>query len=194
MKSKQCKRLLFAATVVLLAAQAHATIMLQMNLGEITERADRIFRGSVVSVQPGSIEVGGGELPMVTYKFKVTELFKGTPTQVKGDQAVMEIRMVGSLIPPKADENGIQRMSMFRDVPRLQQGAEYLMFTTAESAAGLSVSVGLGQGAFKVAPVDGADGEFTAVNEFDNAGLGLSATGPVSYTVISDEIRSLLGQ
>ena len=61
-------------------------------------------------------------------------------------------------------------------------------------AIGLSVTVGLGQGAFSVYPVDGADGEFMAVNEFNNAGLGLNGDGPVEYDKLGAQIRALLGQ
>jgi hypothetical protein len=186
--------LLVAASALILTAQVHATMMLHMNLGELTAGADKIFRGTVTDVQQGTIEAGGAELPMVTYKFKVEELFKGEATQVKGDKAVMEIRMIGSLVHSKADENGNLKFSPFRDVPRLAEGSDYLLFTTPESSIGLSMTVGLGQGAFKVSPVDGADGEFQAVNEFNNAGLGLNGAGPVGYVELSTQINALLGQ
>jgi len=184
----------FAASLLILSAAVQATMMLQMNLEEMTGRADKIFRGTVINVQQGTIEAGGAELPAVTYRFKVEELFKGEATQVKGDKAVMEIRMIGSLVHSKADENGNMKFSPFRDVPRLDEGGDYLLFTTPESAAGLSVTVGLGQGAFKVSPVDGADGEYLVVNEFNNAGLGLNGAGPVGYVELSTQIHALLGQ
>ena len=186
--------LLVAASALILTAQVHATMMLHMDLGELTAGADKIFRGTVTDVQQGTIEAGGAELPMVTYKFKVEELIKGEATQVKGDKAVMEIRMIGSLVHSKADDNGNLKFSPFRDVPRLAEGSDYLLFTTAESSIGLSMTVGLGQGAFKVSPVDGARGEYQAVNEFNNAGLGLNGAGPVGYVELSAQIHALLGQ
>ena len=186
--------LLVAASALILTAQVHATMMLHMDLGELTARADKIFRGTVTDVQEGTIEAGGAELPMVTYQFKVEELIKGEATQVKGDKAVMEIRMIGSLVHSKADDNGNLKFSPFRDVPRLAEGSDYLLFTTAESSIGLSMTVGLGQGAFKVSPVDGARGEYQAVNEFNNAGLGLNGAGPVGYVELSAQIHALLGQ
>ena len=184
----------FAASLLILSAAVQATMMLQMNLGELTTRADKIFRGTVTDIQEGTIEAGGAELPMVTYKFKVEELLKGEATQVKGDKAVMEIRMIGSLVHSKADENGNLKFSPFRDVPRLNKGSDYLLFTTQESSIGLTVTVGLGQGAFKVSPVDGARGEYQAVNEFNNAGLGLNGAGPIGYVELSTQIHALLGQ
>ena len=121
-------------------------------------------------------------------------MFKGKATTVKGDEAVVEIRMVGSLSHDKVDENGNMRFSAFRDVPVLRQGGDYVLFTTRESSIGLSVTVGLGQGAFRVLPVDGTDDQFTAVNEFNNAGLGLNGAGPVEYNMLGAQIRALLGQ
>lgn len=194
MKRKISSYVLAAASCLILAAQVHATIMLQLNLEEMTGRADKIFRGTVISVEQGTVEAGGAQLPVVTYQFRIDELFKGVATQVKGDKAVMEIRMIGSLVHEKPDENGNLKFSPFRDVPRLNAGGDYLLFTTAESSIGLSVTVGLGQGAFKVSPVDGADGEFQAVNEFNNAGLGLNGAGPVGYVELSTQINALLGQ
>ena len=77
---------LSAAALLILASQVHATIMLQLDLAELTERAGTIFRGTVTSVQSGTISAGGGELPTVTYRFMIDELYKGAATQVKGDQ------------------------------------------------------------------------------------------------------------
>jgi hypothetical protein len=42
--------------------------------------------------------------------------------------------------------------------------------------------------------VDGADDAFMAVNEFNNAGLGLNGEGPVEYDKLGAQIRALLGQ
>ncbi len=76
-------------------------------------------------------------------------------------------------------------------MPRLNNGGDYLLFTTHTSSIGLSTTVGLGQGAFKVSAIGG---ELSAVNEFNNAGLGINGTGPIEYVKLSAEIRTLLGQ
>lgn len=183
---------LVAALVV--APQIWATTMLHMDLGELTNRADKIFRGTVIYINEGTIEVGGGELPTVTYRLRVEELFKGQATQVKDEKSIVEIQMIGSLVHSKPDASGVVKLSGFRDVPKLKMGSEYVLFTTAESAIGLSVTVGLGQGAFSVYAVDGARDQFMAVNEFNNAGLGLNGSGPVEYDKLSAQIHALLGQ
>jgi len=186
--------LMFAASLLSMSATVNATSMLHMDLGDLTERADKIFRGTVIYVNEGTVEVGGGELPAVTYRLRVEELFKGAATEVKADKSMIEISMVGSLVHSKADANGVVKLSGFRDVPKLKMGSDYVLFTTAESAIGLSVTVGLGQGAFSVYAVDGARDQFMAVNEFNNAGLGLNGSGPVEYDKLSAGIRSLLSQ
>jgi len=183
--------LLFAGSLLILSAPVHATSMLKMGLEDLTLRAGKIFRGRVISVEAGAIQAGGGELPAVTYRFEVEELYKGEASQVKGDQAIIEVRMVGSLKNQTAAPNGLVRFSLFRDVPRFEKGSEYVLFTTPESAIGLSTTVGLGQGAFEVFPVDG---EEQVVNEFNNAGLDLNGAGPVAYEMLRDRIRALLGR
>ena len=164
--------------------------MLQMNLEQLTDRAGRIFRGTVVDVEQGVIEAGGGELPAVTYRFKVDDLLKGEAELVKGNGAMIEVRMVGS-IKAAVPVGDAVRLDTFRDVPKLTMGSDYLLFSTPESSIGLSVTVGLGQGAFSVYSVDKQD---YAVNEFNNMGLGLDGAGPVAYDEIAAKVRALLGQ
>ncbi|MGB5344857.1 MAG: hypothetical protein WBN23_01705 [Woeseia sp.] len=191
MKRKISSYVLAAASFLILAAQVHATIMLQMNLEEMTTRAGKIFHGTVVDVKAGTIEAGGAALPTVTYRFQVKDFYKGSPSEVKGDKAIVVVRMVGSLKSGATGADGLTNFSGFRDAPRLNPGDDYLLFTTQESSIGLSVPVGLGQGTFKVFNVDG---ELKAVNEFNNAGLGINGAGPVAYVELSARINALLGQ
>jgi len=191
MKWKKNGLVLLATALLALAYQAQATIMLKMNLTDLTDRAATIFRGTVLSVEQSAIEAGGGQIPAITYRFRIDELYKGEATVVKGDDAIVQIRMVGNVKPAKADENGRIKLSAWNEVPKFSEGGDYLVFASQASAVGLSAPIGLGQGAFKVFAADGTD---MAVNEFNNAGLGLNGDGPVEYTVIDARIRSLLGQ
>ena len=170
--------------------QVGATMLMHFDLAALTDRADRIFRGTVVDVEQSSIEAGGGELPMVVYRLKVEESLKGDADVVKGDEAYIEIRMVGS-IKDEAPRNGAVRFDMFRDVPRLKMGSDYLLFTTPPSAIGLSTTVGLGQGAFSVYSQDKQD---WAVNQFGNDGLGVGSGGGVSYASLVAEIKARMGE
>jgi hypothetical protein len=179
---------LFAAA--LLAAciiqPAHAATVLQMTLDDLTSRADRVFRGSVMSVEPGTTEVGGGTLPTVVFEVLVQEEFKGNYPS-GGGKTIVTITMVGSMKQDGAAVNGQRRLSALPELPELDVGEDYVLFTTKPSAVGLSTTVGLGQGAFKLFVSE--DGEELAANELNNAGL---FNGPVTYTQLASAIRAEL--
>lgn len=190
------RRVLTAAGAVLLASHASATTLVQMNLADLAGRADRIFRGTVLSVKAGTVKAGGGELPMVVYRLRVDEEFKGEFGEGK-EKGLVEVRMVGAL--KETRHTDLQRFSLWRDVPRLERGREYVLFTTRPSRIGLSTTVGLGQGAFRIV---GAGKEEQAVNAFGNLGLSRgmpesplrSGAGPVPYADLARAIHSVLGE
>ena len=80
MRLKRSIFVLLAASLLIPAVPVEATSMLKMDLGDLTMRAGKIFRGKVISVETGAIDVGGGQLPAVTYRFEVDELYKGDAT------------------------------------------------------------------------------------------------------------------
>lgn len=178
------------ACVLMLTPQLVATIMLQMNLEDLSQRADKIFRGTVVDIIPGSVTAGGGEIPTTTYLLRVEEILKGNADIVKEDVQIIQIQMVGSL-KETSPQGNFQHFSAFRDIPRLKMNHDYLLFTTPSSSIGLSTTVGLGQGAFNIFTRNKED---FAVNEFNNVNLGLEAAGPVEYSKLAAKIRSLIGQ
>lgn len=179
---------LAAALVTLAAAPARANLVLKMDLGDLAQRADTIFRGTVLSVEPGTVAAGGAELPTVTYRLRVDETFKGDFAATKG---VAEITMLGNL---KGEEPGgpVTRFSHLPDLPNLVRGGDYVVFTTPPSAVGLSTTVGLVQGAFKV--YRAADRQEMAVNGINNTGLTETIDGPVPYATLADAIRQQVGQ
>tara|TARA_R110000782_G_scaffold37738_1_gene89114 strand:- start:265 stop:849 length:585 start_codon:yes stop_codon:yes gene_type:complete len=170
---------------------ANATMVQQMNLGEMTINADKIFRGTVVSVKSGTVTAGGSELPTVSYTLRVTETFKGN-TRAPGGKAgdVVVVTMLGEIKSANVDGD-IRRFVPFRP-PNLENGKEYLLFTTAPSALGLSMTVGVGQGTFRF-----LDGDFV-LNDAKNSGLfrdmdstGMPERGAIPYSAIAERIRSL---
>jgi hypothetical protein len=174
----------------LAGATSLAATMMHMNLDDMSQNADKIFRGTVLKVTEGEVEVGGGMLPTTTYVLQVDEAFKGEFETVKGMQLV-EIRMIGKTRPVSV--GNAQRFSALPDMPRMDIGQTYLLFSTQPSSVGLSTTVGLGQGCFHLS---GMQYKEMAVNEYDNLGLfagtsasDLSASGPVSYERLADEIR-----
>lgn len=188
--------LLSAVAALALCGPLAAATVIQMNLAEMVDRADRIYRGTVLDVREGTVSVGGGELPTVTYRIRVDEAFKGTYQEVKGVQ-IAELKMVGKL---KSSGGAPGRIAILEDLPKLEVGRDYLLLTTPRSAIGLSTMVGLGQGRFEL---QGKPGQEVAVNANKNLGLfsgmnaGFAASsnppeGPVPYEDLAGLIRGLV--
>ncbi len=189
------RRLLIAGGVLLLAPQARATTLVQMNLADLAGRADKIFRGTVLSAKAGTVRAGGSDLPTVTYRLRVDERFKGEFGDGKNENLV-EIRMIGGA--KEVEKAGLRNLSVWRDVPRLERGKAYVLFTTRPSTIGLSTTVGLGQGAFRL--LGSGKGE-QAVNAFGNVGLNrglrkasLPSGGAVSYGELAQAIRAVVSE
>jgi hypothetical protein len=186
---------------------AHAASVEHMTLAEIVDRADRIVRGTVISADESVVSAGGGMLPITVYRIRVSEVVKGSVPA--GD--VLEVRL---LSPGKATTARRRAMSLFRDLPALSVGQQYLLALTAPSAIGLSTTVGLGQGLFELR---GAPGREEAVNKWNNLGLldeslatasapapsaapaaraaaAARASGPLPYARLISEIRARLGR
>jgi hypothetical protein len=182
---------------LLLASTAYPASVAQFNLAQLTDHAQRVFRGKVVDVVPGSVEAGGGRIPTLTYKFHVEEAFKGEFSTVKGI-TFAEIRMVGKA--KSVTRGNIRSVSPF-ELPALSTGQSYLIFATAPSAAGLSTTVGLGQGRFEI---HGSGGKETVENERGNRMLfsGMTTTarraspeeGSMRYSDLAAQIQSLVGR
>jgi hypothetical protein len=185
--TKSRTAILVAALAIGLAAlPAQGAMVAQMNLGEMTVNAGMIARVEVLDVEQTSMSLGGGELPVIEYTFAVVDPIKGDFDTTKG-AAVVTVRMVGSLKDAPA-VNGVQKVSVLPEMPHLQIGHDYLLFTTEPSAIGLSAPVGLGQGAFGIY----TDGKVEmAANELGNAGL---FAGPVTYDELVSAIDTELGQ
>jgi hypothetical protein len=183
-----------AAATVLFAAAADASDARYMNLRDLVSRADRIVRGTVVDSNEGTVHAGGGALPIVIYRVQVSETLKGGVAA--GD--TIEVRLLGK--PKPVTSGPLQRMTPFssvlssRDLPRFVVGNDYLFVLTRPSSIGLSTTVGMGQGRFRLR---GEPGSELALNQVNNVGLfnGIASApqtaGPVSYRELVKQIRSL---
>jgi hypothetical protein len=118
---------------------------------------------------------------------------------------IAEIRTLGKLNP--ARQGNLRSAVILPRMPELQIGRTYLVLTTRPSAIGLSTTVGLGQGCFRISQVGK---EEQAVNEANNTGLfrdmrapaarGLARAaaspattgGALSYADLADRIRGLV--
>jgi hypothetical protein len=165
--------------------------MLQLNLEDLAARAGRIFRGTVVRIEPGAVEVGGGRLPTLTYTLRVEQAFRGEFEARKGERFAT-VTTLGKT--PPLQVGNLRRTSPLLEIPRLEMGGSYLLFLTPPSAIGLSAPVGLGQGAFRITEKEGLD---LAVNGHDNLGLFRGMTGaapappgPIRYGRLADLLRA----
>jgi hypothetical protein len=168
--------------------RANATSVKHFDLGHMTSSAARVFRGTVTDVRPGTVKVGGGQLATTIYRIRVTEAFKGEFARAK-NITYAEVEMIGSL---KADteSNGVHHFAIFRDMPRLERGRDYLLFLTAESSIALSSPVGLAQGLFEI---DTSIPSQPTANGLSNAGLVADvARGALPYADIAARVRALL--
>ena len=174
----------------LFCPRARANPVLPVNLGELCARADRIFRGTVVSATPGMVRVAGMDVPTTTYRIRVVETFKGE----SADSGHVELRMLSGGTAPRA---GARRVVMvMANLPRMDVGGSYLLFATRASSIGMASTVGFAQGVFRVS----GDGEgATAVNGHGNQLLfrGMDATehpraGPIAYRELAGRIRGLV--
>jgi len=170
-----------------------ASTVRQFNLDEMTTNAGYIFRGEVTAIKNSSVYIGGGNLATTTYVFQVSDQLKGEIVS-KNSKAnnQFEITMLGSIKPVKA-KDGIKFVGGFTP-PILSLGKEYLLFTTTPSSAGLSMTVGMGQGVFQFMYKE------QVMNESMNSGLfrgmtdmDMPASGPISYAAVSQHVREMLG-
>jgi hypothetical protein len=193
---------MMAALLAIVAVPAGAAMILKMNLAQLTDRADAIFRGEVLSAEPGKISIGGGTLPTVTYRLRVDETFKGKFEPKENSAPEVEITMLGTFKAAVHSGNQERLTSALPEIPKLRVGESYVLFTTAPSASGLRSPVGLGQGSFRI--YAGPNKTELAVNELNNLGLFNGAgpsqraapgsEGPVTYTRLATAILDQLGR
>lgn len=208
-KTRHWLRAMLAIFLTLLSTPLllRADTVKQLNLAEMVQRSEKIYRGTVLSATPGTIAVGGGQLPIVTYRIQVEEVFHGNIPTVKGVK-IAEFRTLGKMKPVR--QGNLQLHSALPRMPEMAVGKTYLVFTTRPSAVGLSATVGLGQGRFQIYQ---QGKEETAVNTVNNSGLfrgmntsasarslsaagagGGSQSGPIAYSELARQIRAQLGK
>jgi len=110
--------------------RADATTVKQFDLPRMTSSAARVFRGTVTDVRAGTKKVGGGEIATTIYRIKVTEAFKGEFATFK-NITYADVEMLGSIKAEKPVK-GVQHFSIFRDMPKLERGQDYLMTARAK--------------------------------------------------------------
>ena len=177
------------ALLALTSSSVNATSVLQMNLAQMINNSEKVFVGTVVDLSESRIAVGGGEVPAVTYTFRVGDTFKGSYEEEKGVKFTT-VTMLGTIKNVKEGKHPIV------DFPFLRCGEEYLLVVGHAGSTGLTTTVGLGQGNFTLS---GEDGDKVALNAASNVGLftgmsvGFTDGVAVPYPELAALIRDIVG-
>ena len=183
------------ATVVALAfgvfgaTALQASTVAQMNLEQMVTNSERVFVGTIIDVTESRRQIGGGEVPAVTYKIRVSDTFKGDFEEIKGE-LYTEVTMLGSLKHLAAGRHPIT------DFPMLAIGGEYLLMVAPAGPIGLTATMGVGQGCFTLS---GDESDKVALNGANNVGLfsgmqvGFTGGEPISYGALSSLINDIVG-
>ena len=174
--------LFFSLVVALTSMTASAAMVMKMGLGDLVGNADKVFRGTVLTKEPGMVSMGGSEFSTVVYTVKVDDALKGD----FGAKPVVTLTMLGNLKQDVSTGN-VKRVTRLDMNPDLSVGSDYVLFTTAASSAGLSTTVGLGQGLFRI--FNNADGGDMTANGLGNQGI---FDGPVSYEELKTAIFAVI--
>lgn len=175
--------------VALAASTANATVAMQMNLAQMINGSDKVFVGTVIDVTESRVQGGGGELPAITYRFRVSDTFKGDFEEIKGVKYT-EVTMLGRIKHIKERKHPIE------DFPLLYEGEEYLLAVAPAGPIGLTTTMGLGQGSFTLT---GGSGGKVALNGANNIGLfsgmnvGFQDGIAISYNDLAALIRDIVG-
>lgn len=159
----------------------HAALVKKMSLSEMVGNADKVFRATVLSKEPSSLQAGGGELSTIVYTLRIDDPIKGDFGSGKEAQ-VLQLTMLGNMKSSLVVGNQ-KRLTNLTVNPDLQIGSEYVLFTTARSSVGLSTTVGLEQGLFRLS--NDNNGRDMVVNGLNNQGI---FSGPIGY----DELKTAI--
>jgi hypothetical protein len=147
-----------ALAVLVLASPVRATTLRALDLAGLTTSAERVFVGTVTTIQAGPDASG---LAATWTTFRVDETLKGNlaPTlTIKQLDAAAETRPPGTVGP------------IFRvpGLPAYREGEKVLLFLNGDSPAGFTSPVGLAQGCFRISG-DGATAQ--ATNDVGNVNV-----------------------
>jgi hypothetical protein len=171
------------AVTAALALTAQAAMVQKFDLGGLVGNADKIFRGTVVSKEPGTVEAGGSTFPTVIYTLRVDQAIKGDFASDRG-KSFVTLQMIGDL-KARSTDGRHQRLSGIDMNPDLDVGGDYVLFATRPSSVGLSTTVGLDQGLFRV--FANAQGREMTANGLDNNGL---FDGAIEYQQLVNAIKA----
>ena len=133
-------------TSFVLIPSLQATMVVPMNLSQMTRDAEKIFRGVCTSIET---ELDENNMPATYIRFQVLEGIKG----LESGETVL-IKQAGSSKDPVKLLDGekviLPMKSLSLSSRSYEEGKEYLLFYYPESEWGFTSPVGAGQGLFEV--------------------------------------------
>ena len=126
---------------LLLAFNTSATKLLPINLEQLSTRASLIFYATVIN-NTAQKDSQSGQIVTFT-EFEIIELIKGSANSIH------TIKQLGGQLK----ESNIK--FQIDGVPKYQIGNQYVVFLPQKSSLGFSSPLGLHQGSFSVANIDG---------------------------------------
>ncbi len=136
--------LLTLSLMIIGVSYAHGSVVPLRNLGQLTNLAEWIFVGEVLSVTDNYVE---GQIPYTEITFKISKSIKGDLQEGQ----TFSYRQAGLLAPRDAG-NGLRIAFALDGFPQYQVGEEALVFLYKPSElSGLTSPVGLLQGKFTIA-------------------------------------------
>lgn len=153
--------LALVAVLTVLAANLEGTSIIKMNLSEMVQKSGRIIVGVCTAIDDGTMPTpSGGSIAYTSYTFAVSKSIKG------GVGSSLEIKQFSHPVSSSSGQVNVKLTGM----PTYQIGEEYVLILTAESGLGLSTTVGLSQGCFRVI-INAKTGVRQVANGLNNAGL-----------------------
>lgn len=150
------------AGTVLLSPLATATMVMPLNVAELTQNSDRVFVGECESVVDGS---DSNNFPATFVSYRVLQMIKGEPaTRISFKQyGILQDKLDRFY---ESSSNLVMTPYIYGQVQH-QVGEKVLLFLRGDSELGFSGVVGMGQGKFAI--INDASGIPVAENEFHNA-------------------------
>ena len=113
-----------AALSVLCSVAADASNVRYMKLRDLVARGDRIVRGTVVASEEGTVQAGGGDIPIVTYRIRVERRSKAARAPARRIDVKLLGRAKQSSVTTLRRATGVSRLAAFAVGARLPLRAD----------------------------------------------------------------------
>lgn len=161
----RCRSLILFAAVLLGALPAFAFMVVPRNLQELSQKAAVIFVGTCIKVEK---DLTDKQIPVINVTYEVETVLKGDVPATYTFSQYEPMHERTSLLGWGSSQ--VVQTSRKWTAPDYKVGEKNILFLYPESEWGLTSTVAMGYGKFKVYD-DPDTGQALVVNRFGNAGL-----------------------